>query len=61
MEGVFGYSANQFHRRPSERRLRRDCTGRQLVAISPGSARTVRQGFQTAFFVAVKDLVAGLA
>lgn len=34
---------------------------RQLVAIAPGPARTVRQGFQTRLFVAVKDLVAGFA
>ena len=34
---------------------------RQLVGLTPGSARTVRQGFQTGFFIAVKDLVAGLA
>src|ERR1700732_58833 len=34
---------------------------RQLVAVTPGSARTVRQGFQTGFFVAGKDLVARLA
>jgi hypothetical protein len=33
----------------------------QLVAVTPGSARMVRQGFQTGFLVAVKDLVAGLA
>src|SRR5260370_30636872 len=33
----------------------------QLVAVTPGSARTVRQSFQTGFFVAVKDLVTGLA
>src|ERR1700687_2806053 len=34
---------------------------RQLVAVTPGPARTVRQGLQTRFFVAVKNLVAGLA
>src|SRR5260370_42131079 len=34
---------------------------RQLVAITPGSARTVGQRFQTGFLVAVKDLVTGLA
>src|SRR6267143_4961637 len=33
----------------------------QLVAVTPGSARTVGQRFQTGFFVAVKDLVTGLA
>src|SRR6267143_4964239 len=33
----------------------------QLVAVTPGSARTVRQSFQTAFFVAIEDLVTGLA
>src|SRR5260370_33162978 len=33
----------------------------QLVAVTPGSARTGRQSFQTGFFVAVKDLVTGLA
>src|ERR1700687_5893812 len=33
---------------------------RQLVAVTPGPARTVRQGLQTRFFVAVKNLVAGL-
>src|SRR6266481_2229522 len=34
---------------------------RQLVGITPGSARTIGQSFQTGFFVAVKNLVAGLA
>src|SRR6266705_3963893 len=34
---------------------------RQLVAVTPGPAGTVRQSFQTGFFVAVKDLVTGLA
>ena len=34
---------------------------RQLVAVTPGPARTVRQGLQTRLFLAVKNLVAGLA
>src|SRR5437899_3119897 len=33
----------------------------QLIAVTPGPAGTVRQSFQTGFFVAVKDLIAGLA
>src|SRR5882762_11929363 len=33
----------------------------QLVGVTPGSARTVRQRFQTGFFVAIENLVAGLA
>src|ERR1700730_8876278 len=33
----------------------------QLVAVTPGPAGTVCQSFQTRFFVAVKDLVAGFA
>src|ERR1700738_239971 len=33
----------------------------QLVAVTPGSARTVGQSFQTGFFVAVKNLIDGLA
>src|SRR5207302_10881125 len=34
---------------------------RQLVAVTPGSARTVGQSFQTGFFVTIENLVAGLA
>src|ERR1700731_2032496 len=33
----------------------------QLVAVTPGPPRTVRQGLQPRLFVAVKNLVAGLA
>src|SRR5882762_3559518 len=34
---------------------------RQLIAVTPGSARTVGQSFQTGFFVTIENLVAGLA
>ena len=34
---------------------------RQLVTVTPRPARTVRQGLQPRLFVAVKNLVAGLA
>src|SRR6267154_9573 len=34
---------------------------RQLVAVTPGSARTVGQSFQTGFLVTIENLVAGLA
>src|SRR5260370_35449377 len=33
----------------------------QLVAVTSRPTRTVRQSFQTGFFITVKDLVTGLA
>src|SRR6266404_5335967 len=33
----------------------------QLVAVTPGPARTVRESFQTGFLVAAKEFVTGLS